>query len=193
MASNITTTGFDATYPVPGQDNDSQGFRTNFTVTKTALEAASTEITALQATTAQGISHDGNVTPKVNDFNGTVIKQAELTANTETVYANGNVTSGQNISWLNGHYQTIQVGADLTLTLADFPTSSKLGRMRLQITSDGSSRVITWAANGGGSFKTDSSWPTTFTVASQTNPIIIDLWTINDGVTVFAKYHGVYD
>ena len=53
MASTITTTGFDAAYPVAGQDNDSQGFRTNFTVTKTALEAARDEITALQTNTAK--------------------------------------------------------------------------------------------------------------------------------------------
>ena len=36
MASLISTTGFDAAFPVAGQDNDSQGFRTNFNVTKVA-------------------------------------------------------------------------------------------------------------------------------------------------------------
>ena len=91
MASTITTTGFDAAYPVAGQDNDSQGFRTNFTVTKTALEAARDEITALQTNTAKLNAS--------NDFNGSIIREAELIANTETVYANGNVSSSQNISW----------------------------------------------------------------------------------------------
>ena len=43
----------------------------------------------------------------------------------------------QNISWEFGSItQTIQVGADVTLTLQIF-TSSKLGRMRIQITRDG--------------------------------------------------------
>lgn len=185
MASNITLTGFDEAYPVAGQDNDSQGFRTNFTVSKTALETAKTEITALQADTAKL-----NAT---NDFNGSIIREAEMVANTETVYANGNVTANQNISWEFGHYQTVQVGADITLTLSDFPTSSKLGKMRLQITGDGVTRTIVWAASGGGSFKTDPNWPSTFEVTSQTNPVIVDFWTINDGVTVFAQYHGIYD
>ena len=68
-----------------------------------------------------------------------------------------------------------------------------MGRLRLQITSDGSAtRTITWASAGGGSFKNDSGWPGTFTVNSQTNPIIVDFWTINGGTTVFAKYHGVF-
>ena len=37
-------------------------------------------------------------------------------------------------------HQTIQVGANVTLTLADFPASAKLGKMRLQITRDGTAR-----------------------------------------------------
>jgi hypothetical protein len=185
MASTIITTGFNAEYPVAGQDNDSQGFRTNFSVTKTGLETARDEITALQDNTAKLNAN--------NDFNGSVISEAEFLKNTETVYAYGNVTASQNISWEFGHYQTIQVGADVTLTLADFPSSAKLGKMRLQITSDGNNRTIIWAAAGGGSFKTDSTWPASFVVSSQTNPIIVDFWTINDGITVFAKYHGVFD
>ena len=68
-----------------------------------------------------------------------------------------------------------------------------MGHMRLQITGDGTSRDITWAVSGGGSLKTDSSWPATFSVQSQTNPIIVDFWTVNAGTTVFAKYHGTFD
>ena len=48
MASTISTAGFNAAFPVAGVDNDSQGFRTNFNVTKVGLEQAATEITALQ-------------------------------------------------------------------------------------------------------------------------------------------------
>ena len=51
--SNITTAGFDEAFPVAGQDNDSQGFRTNFNVTKVALELANTEIGALETNTAK--------------------------------------------------------------------------------------------------------------------------------------------
>ena len=45
MASSISVTQIDATYPVAGQDNDSQGFRDNFNQIKTQLTTASTEIT----------------------------------------------------------------------------------------------------------------------------------------------------
>lgn len=185
MASNINYTDIDAAFPVAGRDNDSQGFRDNFNVIKNSFQNAKTEITTLQDDTAK-LNAD-------NDFNGSKIEDAELKANVYTVYSYGNVTASQNISWEFGHYQTIQVGADVSLTLADWPESGKMGHMRLQITGDGTSRDITWAVSGGGSLKTDSSWPATFSVQSQTNPIIVDFWTVNAGTTVFAKYHGTFD
>ena len=47
MASSIDTSTIDATYPVAGIDNDSQGFRDNFNSIKTNLTTAGSEITAL--------------------------------------------------------------------------------------------------------------------------------------------------
>jgi hypothetical protein len=48
MASNINTTQINIYYPVAGQDNDTQGFRTNFQNIQSALNTAANEITALQ-------------------------------------------------------------------------------------------------------------------------------------------------
>ena len=44
MASNINSTGVDATFPIAGQDNDSQGFRNNFNTIKNNFTAAKSEI-----------------------------------------------------------------------------------------------------------------------------------------------------
>lgn len=52
MSSLINPTNIDITYPIAGQDNDTQGFRTNFTNIKNNFVQASLEITALQANTA---------------------------------------------------------------------------------------------------------------------------------------------
>ena len=52
MASTIISATIDGTYPVAGQDNDSQGFRDNFTIIKTGLATATSEITTLQTTSA---------------------------------------------------------------------------------------------------------------------------------------------
>ena len=44
--SAIDTSKIDTSYPVPGQDNDSQGFRTNFTNIRDALDTAKAELDA---------------------------------------------------------------------------------------------------------------------------------------------------
>ena len=48
MASNISTGDINSAFPVAGVDNDSQGFRTNFTNIRSNFITAASEITALQ-------------------------------------------------------------------------------------------------------------------------------------------------
>jgi hypothetical protein len=50
MASQINPTNIDITYPIAGQDNDTQGFRDNFRNIKNNLTTAATEISAVQST-----------------------------------------------------------------------------------------------------------------------------------------------
>jgi hypothetical protein len=56
MASLINPTNIDVTYPIAGQDNDTQGFRDNFTNIKNNFITAKTEIDAIQGnvSTLQG-------------------------------------------------------------------------------------------------------------------------------------------
>ena len=44
MASSIIASTIDDTYPVAGQDNDSQGFRDNFNIIKTNFVEAKSNI-----------------------------------------------------------------------------------------------------------------------------------------------------
>ena len=84
MASSINPSNIDGTYPVAGQDNDSQGFRDNFTNIKTNFTSAKTEIEALQTTSVSLTA--------TNDFTFTgVISEALMKNNADTVYALGTV------------------------------------------------------------------------------------------------------
>lgn len=187
MAITISTTtinDIDAAYPVAGVDNDSQGFRDNFTSIKNSLSAAAADLASLEATTAKKNEN--------NDFNGNKIQEADFIATTETLYETGNIVTSQNISFLNGHYQKVEVGGNITLTLADWPDDGKMGRIRLEIYSDnGASRTITWATSGG-SFKSHADWPVSFTVSSQTDPTIVDFWTHDGGTIVFRQSQGTF-
>jgi hypothetical protein len=49
MTSLINPSNIDITYPIAGQDNDSQGFRDNFKNIQTGLDTARSEITILQS------------------------------------------------------------------------------------------------------------------------------------------------
>ena len=51
FTSNIVSTTIDETFPVAGQDNNSQGFRDNFSVIKNSLASAKTEIENLENST----------------------------------------------------------------------------------------------------------------------------------------------
>jgi hypothetical protein len=197
MASNINSADVDALYPIAGQDNDSQGFRDNFSTIKNSLSTAASEITALQDKTAgvaaSAILESGSTVG--GDWNGFYIQDANFRANVEEVYVIGNVTSNQNINWTNGHYQTVQAGDNVTLTLTDWPTSGKLGKMRLAITSDGDSRVVTIGAtgmrnDGATGWTSTNSTSVTVTASSTTNPHILEFWTTDAGLVVYAHYVG---
>ena len=69
MASLINPTNIDGTYPIAGQDNDSQGFRDNFTNIKNNLETARIEISALQ---------DVDSAPILEDIHYSVVTEAQV-------------------------------------------------------------------------------------------------------------------
>ena len=56
MASLINPTNIDVTYPIAGQDNDTQGFRDNFSSIKNNLNTAKNEISAIQYSLASTLA-----------------------------------------------------------------------------------------------------------------------------------------
>lgn len=50
MASRIVPTNIDVTYPIAGQDNDTKGFRDNFSSIRNNFTVASSEISTIQST-----------------------------------------------------------------------------------------------------------------------------------------------
>lgn len=77
MTSLINTTNIDITYPIAGQDNDTQGFRTNFQNIRNNLVTAKNEITALQSNvetilTTVDVAVTANTVPTTSSSLGTV-------------------------------------------------------------------------------------------------------------------------
>ena len=195
MASNIVDTTIDDTYPVAGIDNDSQGFRDNFNIIKSNFVAAKAELTELQnnAILKNKLTSQASLN---NDLGGNEITNALLKDCAEGISANGTINALQNISYLNGVYQTGTVTGDLTLTLADWPDAG-YARMVVELSSDGASaRAITFNGENTAQFKkigTDSwtSTSATTVIASVTaNKEIYEFWTHDGGTNIYAKIIG---
>ena len=194
MASNIISGTIDGAYPVAGVDNDTQGFRDNFTIIKTGLATAASEVTALQANTAKL-----NVS---NDFNGTDITDANFSLNTEKYHNIGTVITGQNISFLNGSYQSATINlsegsSTINFALADWPDRDHVAKITLQLKGNDTAKTVTFTVGGGGTIKYNRSgnnpFPATLTIDSSTDPVVIDFWTYNQGTTVYAEYRGRFE
>ena len=189
-ASNINETGVNKEYPVAGQDNDSQGFRDNFTIISDNFVAAKAEIKDLMDNTAR-LEID-------NNFLGKSIQNANLIDVSEGYFAGGTVNTSQNINYSNGGYQTFTVGADVTLTLSEWPENNKAGKIRIYINNDGSQRTVTFAPNAGaGTFKRISTWPNAGNTAVIDTPsarvYAFDFVSYDNGATVFADYIGYFE
>ena len=187
MASNITYSTIDENYPVAGVDNDSQGFRDNFNVVKTAFTTASTEITDLQTGSCK--------VNAANNFAGNTISYANFLANKEsTSTANSSgVSVNLSLSWTQAHVFVIKDTNDIFLTFSDFPVDG-YGKMKLFLTADDAAKTISLVGPSGSTILTDgnAAWTNdTLSVTSSTTPIMIEISTY-DSVTFFARYIGIF-
>lgn len=132
MASNINANNIDGTYPIAGQDNDSQGFRTNFTSIKNNFTFAKNEIDDLQAKVVLKSALSG--TTLENNMAGSLFYGAEIRDLRETRSDLGTGSGTITLSHANAHYFTLTTSGNVTLSLTGFPSAGKLGRMRFEIT-----------------------------------------------------------
>ena len=104
----------------------------------------------------------------------------------------GSQTTDQPISVSNGNFQTITVGSNITLTLSDFSNQDDaFESVVVSILKSGGDRTITFAVNGG-TLKKDANMPDPFIADSTTNPRVVEFFSFDKGVTVFARYVGQF-
>ena len=144
MASNINPQNIDGAYPVAGQDNDSQGFRDNFTNTRTNFSFAAAEITDLQNKAVLKAALDGTVLN--NDMGGSILSNAQLQDMSETRVALGTVSGAQTINYVAGPYYTLTTSGSVSIAFTNFPPAGQLGRVRLQIAVASTAHTLTLPA-----------------------------------------------
>jgi len=144
MTSSINPNNIDGTYPIAGQDNDSQGFRDNFTNIKNNFTFAYDELTDLQSKAVLKSALSGGSLN--NDMNYNQLISAQLLKTVETVNNLGTKTGSFTISWADGHFQYYTTSGNTTLAFSNWPTSAYYTCLRLQITTDTTNRTVTFPA-----------------------------------------------
>lgn len=136
--SSINPQNINGGYPIAGQDNDSQGFRDNFTNIKNNLDYARIEINELQTNAVLKGALAG--TSLNNDLNNSQIKKAQILQSTETFKDLGTLTGSISVSWQDGHYQlvTVAAGDTLAVNFTNWPTSGFWTKLRMRIVVDNS-------------------------------------------------------
>lgn len=206
MTSSINYVGIDQNFPVPGVDNDSQGFRDNFAVIKNNFQSAKTDIEELQLNTAKK--------NESNNFQYNDVSELNLNNYVEQYFdggivalATGSVTT--TVEWVNGSYQKFilnrnpDVGTAPTalFTLGEWPEQDQVAKMQLEFTAEGTGTNnavnVSFSVPNGGIVRLDNSLPSPFAVGgaaapSRTNTHIVECWSYDRGATVFVKYVGSF-
>lgn len=197
--SAIISDTINENFPIAGVDNDSQGFRTNFNVIKTALSVANSEITDLQNNVVRNDQDNDLSNIYLENFTVRNMQEAVITGPTN-LSTNFWDVSGEN----SGSYWTAQSNGNENIVLRSWPVSGsnvKMYKIRIALRSSGAADVITFSASGGTVWRDDS---TKFTAgssngtqritlnASQNIHTVIDAWTIDGGTNVYLNYIGQF-
>jgi hypothetical protein len=203
MPSLINTTELDTEFPVPGQDNDSQGFRDNFTNVKTNLDTAKTEIETLQNTTVKVNADTTFLT--TSQGNPAQLIRANLksfsTATYPPTFEEQATSTNLNLNFSEGDYQVYRLltsAVEIDFDQAGWPAAGRVGKITLELSSKPGANIensTTISFENGLDIKFGGSWDAegTLTIPDTGNPVFIELWTRQGGTTIFARNLGEFN
>jgi hypothetical protein len=176
MTSNIKTANIDTAFPVAGKDNPSQGFRDNFANIKAGLDTAKDEISTLQSTSAQ--------LTQANDFSFVGSIERTTFRNTGYTAINAAAVTGT-IDYSLGSYHKSAITADTTFQVTNWPADGIFATVRLEVAPTTAPININFSVSSGSVIANpETSLPYH---ANTTDPTIWDIWTSDNGATVYVK------
>ena len=143
MTSQVNPNNIDGTYPVAGQDNDSQGFRDNFTNIRNNFTFTKAEIEDLQNKAVLKSALLNTVLS--NDFAGNAIVNPAFTSWRETYNNIGSVSGSVTINFINGNFQKITMSGATILNFS-FPvnTSNQYASIKLWVSNPSAAYTLTF-------------------------------------------------
>jgi hypothetical protein len=144
MTSQINPNNIDGAYPVAGQDNNSQGFRDNFTNTSTNFEYAASEITDLQSKAILKSALTG--TTLSNDMLGNPLSNAVLSDMALATVQLGTLSNNIPINYITGQVYTVTAGNNISLSFTNWPDAGNYGWLCVEITILNPAYTVTFPA-----------------------------------------------
>lgn len=144
MTSAINPNNIDGSYPVAGQDNNSQGFRDNFTNIKVNFQYAEDEINDLQSKVVLKAALTG--TTLDNNMNDALLYAAKIQDFSASKVSVTGTSGAIAINYASGHYQAITTSGSITLSFTNFPASGSYGYLKLQINITNVAHTVTLPA-----------------------------------------------
>jgi hypothetical protein len=141
MSSNINPASIDGNYPVAGQDNDSQGFRDNFTNVKTNLTFAKNEITDLQDKVLLKSALSGQILN--NDMQYSVMYRPQIKAGTESFVDHSSQIGQVSIDYSAGTVQKFRTNGDCSLVFSNIPGAGMAATMRIWMEIANTAHIVT--------------------------------------------------
>lgn len=139
--SQINTNGIDVNYPIPGQNNSTQGFRDNFTQIKNNLDITANEITDLQNKVVLKSALTGTVLD--NNMANAQISNVSTRGFRGTTYNLGNALAGIvtiDTNKADLHYGT--VNGNVTLQFKNWAPTGTHGKVSLRLNVANANAVI---------------------------------------------------
>jgi hypothetical protein len=182
MTSAINPNDIDGAYPVAGQDNDSQGFRDNFTNTATNFQYAADEITDLQNNAVlKAALTGGNLD---NNLNGQPLYNFEASQVSGMLNLIGTTSGVVTLDWTNGSYQTLTTSGSVTLGFTSFPAAGVSASIVLQITVASTAHTLTLPAAVSIGTSNLQGYAANVITFNKTGTYTFEFTTVNGGSTV---------
>lgn len=182
MTSAINPYNIDGAYPVAGQDNDSQGFRDNFTNTQTNFEYAASEITDLQNNGIFKAALTG--TTLDNDMNSQLLYNFQAQQVSQTVNPLGTTSGSVSLNWALGSYQTLTTSGSVTIGFTNLPAAGVEGGIVFQITVSSTAHTLTLPAAVSIGTANLQGYAANVITFNKTGTYTFEFTTVNGGSTI---------
>ena len=183
----------DPAYPVAGRDNDSQGFRDNFSYIQNALTTANSEVISLQTNAV--LTHNVTTNSVVaNDLAGSSINNGFYN-NFHGVSFNNVATPTTTIDITAGSIQQFTMTADTNFTFHNWPVSGHYAKVRVHLLTDLTGMyTATFYTENGGSIVKEASVPDTISVDNTGKNLVFDAWCFTGSTSkiVYLSYVGEF-